>query len=440
MQQFIAAAAAAVALGIGLGSAPAGSAATSPRPAVLSIDASPLTVAGAGGVVTVRVQVRNARTCTFAGQRRAAVALARVRTVACGSGRATARIAVAANPHRRAANLHFRVTATGVRGGTARSTIAVIQAARSDTGGGSPPVPAPTLSVATTTLPAASVGSSYTAALAANGGAGPYSWSVAAGDLPPGLTLSPTGEIAGIPTAPAPARFTVQVADEGGRSASADLSLVVTGGTIPTLGSLNWSGYVLTGGPFTSVTGTFDVPTISPGPTDTVTAEWVGLDGASEADPQVIQAGVLEEYLSATNSTGVIAWLELYPAPAVAVPVPVAAGDEVTVTISARGTGLWNILLEDDTNGLEYSADESYSGPASSAEWIVEAPTSVATNSVLTLGSFSPVTFTRLGVDPAVGALARLLMFQNGAIVSVPSDWSGNGFTVANGSVTPAAP
>lgn len=88
-----------------------------------------------------------------------------------------------------------------------------------------------TLTVKTTSLPAATAGVSYQAHLAASGGIGPYTWSVTQGSLPAGLTLVPTtGLIAGIPSAGATASFTVQVSDSENppASASANLSITVT--------------------------------------------------------------------------------------------------------------------------------------------------------------------------------------------------------------------
>jgi hypothetical protein len=71
------------------------------------------------------------------------------------------------------------------------------------------------LYVTTSSLPAATVGQSYTANLTASGGNPPYTWSLAAGDgtLPSGLTLSGSGEISGIPTTPGTATFVVVVSD-----------------------------------------------------------------------------------------------------------------------------------------------------------------------------------------------------------------------------------
>jgi Putative Ig domain len=73
---------------------------------------------------------------------------------------------------------------------------------------------APPLALTTVTLPEGSVGAGYAATLAATGGIGPYTWSITAGALPPGLSLNAaTGAITGTPTAKTSAKFTVTVTD-----------------------------------------------------------------------------------------------------------------------------------------------------------------------------------------------------------------------------------
>jgi hypothetical protein len=69
----------------------------------------------------------------------------------------------------------------------------------------------------------------YAATLAASGGTAPYTWSVTAGALPPGLTLSATGAIAGTPTAAGASTFTLQVADAEStpQKATAQVSITV---------------------------------------------------------------------------------------------------------------------------------------------------------------------------------------------------------------------
>ncbi|MGH9642488.1 MAG: putative Ig domain-containing protein [Terriglobales bacterium] len=58
------------------------------------------------------------------------------------------------------------------------------------------------------------VGVAYSSALIATGGVSPYTFSIIAGSLPPGLTLNPsTGAITGTPTQPGAFNFTAQVVD-----------------------------------------------------------------------------------------------------------------------------------------------------------------------------------------------------------------------------------
>ncbi len=73
----------------------------------------------------------------------------------------------------------------------------------------------PPLSISTTSLPAAAAGVTYLADLTATGGVAPYTWSLAQGSLPPGLTLqSSSGIISGTPTSQGNFTFTVAVEDE----------------------------------------------------------------------------------------------------------------------------------------------------------------------------------------------------------------------------------
>ncbi len=65
-----------------------------------------------------------------------------------------------------------------------------------------------------TTLPAAVVGTPYSATLQAAGGKAPFTWTLVAGStLPAGLTLSTAGVISGTPTGSGAFTFTIQVAD-----------------------------------------------------------------------------------------------------------------------------------------------------------------------------------------------------------------------------------
>jgi len=77
-------------------------------------------------------------------------------------------------------------------------------------------------------LPVGTVGAAYSQTLTASGGTTPYSWSLVAGSLPSGLSLSSAGVISGTPDTVAVNSFTVQVTGSDGLSATADFSLTIT--------------------------------------------------------------------------------------------------------------------------------------------------------------------------------------------------------------------
>ncbi|MEO8614603.1 MAG: putative Ig domain-containing protein, partial [Luteolibacter sp.] len=101
-------------------------------------------------------------------------------------------------------------------------------------------------SMTTTTLPVGKVGDVYNQTLAAVGGSLPYTWSLASGTLPSGLTLSSDGVISGTPDASGTSSFTIKVTGNDNAFSTAGLSLTVSinQGT----GSLYWDGNSTTAG------------------------------------------------------------------------------------------------------------------------------------------------------------------------------------------------
>ncbi|MGP8064784.1 MAG: G1 family glutamic endopeptidase [Acidimicrobiales bacterium] len=172
------------------------------------------------------------------------------------------------------------------------------------------------------------------------------------------------------------------------------------------------------------------MPSLRPSPGDTFTSEWVGIDGATNSS--LIQAGVTEEYDAATKSVLTGAWWEILPAASTPIPLTVTPGDECMVTIYQVSGTTWSITLTDTTTGQTYSTEKSYSGPAATEEWIVEAPINERTDKEDTLGQFSPnVTFSNMRATGTVTAWAKDIMVQDGVRVSVPSTLGTYGFTVA---------
>ncbi len=83
--------------------------------------------------------------------------------------------------------------------------------------------------MATDSLPEARVGENYQELLTALGGRPPYSWSLASGTLPDGLSLSSGGVLSGIPSSSYSITISFNVSDMTGRSASSpELEFITT--------------------------------------------------------------------------------------------------------------------------------------------------------------------------------------------------------------------
>jgi hypothetical protein len=310
---------------------------------------------------------------------------------------------------------------------------------------GSTPPSASSLAVVVSTLPVGTVATPYSTTLSALGGVLPYTWAVTAGSLPTGLSLSASGAITGTPSSPGNFSFTVQVTDATTPTpltATQTESILVTPVSVPVVSTAGWSGYSISGNvPFTFVSGTFSVPSLaSETPAADEFSEWVGIDGLSLSS--VIRAGISESFdPSNPNLFSIQPWWQVSPAstPVPITSVAVAVGDEITVTIGQVSASEWGITLTDDTNGQSFTTDQTYTGPGSSVEWIVEAPT--VSGATTTLAPYSPaVTFSDLRLGGTETGLTEFVMTQAGIQVSTPSALTGNGFNVAYGSVAPPAP
>ena len=87
------------------------------------------------------------------------------------------------------------------------------------------------LAITTATLPNGQMGTAYDTVITATGGTPPYSWS-ASGNVPPGITLSPSsGDLTGMPGAAGTFSFTVAVTDASGQVAQKGFTLEVAAGS-----------------------------------------------------------------------------------------------------------------------------------------------------------------------------------------------------------------
>ena len=131
--------------------------------------------------------------------------------------------------------------------------------------------------------PAAVKGIAYSVTLTATGGTTPYTWSVNAGTLPPGITLSSSGVLSGTPTTTGSYPFSVNVIDANNGIATASITLVVGAGLSLTFG--------------TPPTGQVGVAY-----TDTLTAT-----GGTTPYTWSVSAGTLPAGITLNASTGVLA-------------------------------------------------------------------------------------------------------------------------------------
>jgi hypothetical protein len=196
---------------------------------------------------------------------------------------------------------------------------------------------------------------------------------------------------------------------------------------------------VADGGPYRVVKGTFTVPgPVAGEPGDSQVSEWVGVDGASDSDTALIQAGVAESGdPQSPGGVSIQPWWEILPSSETDIStVSVSAGDRVTVTIWQLSGTTWEINLTDDTNGQSYTTPpEQFTGTGSSAEWIVEAPAQCQSQYQCQLTALVPygpdVVFSNLGMSGPETSLDQQTMVQGGQDVSTPSALSSGQFSVS---------
>ncbi len=93
-------------------------------------------------------------------------------------------------------------------------------------------VPLGKLSISVSTMPTGTTGAPYSATLSATGGTTPYSWQIAGGSLPPGLSLNKgTGVISGTTSQTGTFPFTASVTDATAATSSSSLSISINPST-----------------------------------------------------------------------------------------------------------------------------------------------------------------------------------------------------------------
>jgi len=196
--------------------------------------------------------------------------------------------------------------------------------------------------------------------------------------------------------------------------------------------SSNWSGYIEQGGPFTSISGDWIVPSVVPSAATESSGTWIGIDGVSATS--LIQTGTGQD--TANGQTSYYAWYEVLPAPATVIG-GVSPGDHMhaQITETAPGSNNWTILIQDLTSGNSLNPSGTYFTPGQSADWIEEAPT--GSQGLLTLADFGTVQFSNLTVDGVAPQAPNLqavdMINASNVVISQPGPYNAatDSFTVS---------
>jgi Peptidase A4 family len=194
------------------------------------------------------------------------------------------------------------------------------------------------------------------------------------------------------------------ILDVGTRAALTSALIVAAGlcaapaALAKTTTSSNWAGYAVhrPGVSFRQVSGTWTEPTASctPGQTS-YSAVWVGIGGYKPTSDALEQIGTEVDCNASGNSVS-SAWYELVPAPSKTISLSVHPGDVMHATVTVVGHRVTVVLQNLTSHKTFRKSLNASSVDASSAEWILEAPSECISQFVcqaLPLANFGSVTF-----------------------------------------------
>ncbi len=259
---------------------------------------------------------------------------------------------------------------------------------------------APAPRVTTTSLPNATVGFAYSASLQATGGKSPYTWSVKAGVLPAGLSLSATGSIVGTPTASGDFGSLVFAVSDANRGVgdSGDLDLHVGSAPAPQI-------------------TTTALPT---GKVGTAYAFTLKATGGSGVYTWSVQSGALPSGLSLNSATGAISGTPATPG--FFTPLVFKVTDADTATAVSGNLSLQIYDLQGCSAGSESNlGTQPYAFSIKAFD---------PTGAITVIGSFTPdgkggITGGEADINSNLGALNSLSINANGSSYTLGADNNG---------------
>ena len=245
------------------------------------------------------------------------------------------------------------------------------------------------LVIASPVFPDAVVGKPYSFTLTSTGGTSPENWSLAAGALPPGLTLTSAGLLSGTPSAASPTgySFTLTVSDSASPAQTLSSSFTVRVANVLTITTM-----ALPGGDVNAAYSTN-----------------LAASGGLGADTWSLSSGSLPTGLTLNSATGLISG-----------------------TPTAVGSYLFTIRITDSSSPVPLVSQRSYTV-------VIAQPLAFAFTSLpdAVVGSFYSFTLTAAGGTApdtwsvSAGALpAGLSLTPSGTISGTPTAAPGTGFTL----------
>ncbi|MGC7870501.1 G1 family glutamic endopeptidase [Desulfosporosinus sp. SYSU MS00001] len=221
--------------------------------------------------------------------------------------------------------------------------------------------------------------------------------------------------------------------------------------TLPenTQGSENWAGYINTpdtGESYTSVSGSWTIPTISASQTDAVAAQWIGLGGVSSTD--LLQMGTIEE-IDNGQPVAKVFWEKLPSTAQNVMTVPIGSTISASIAPSTGSSSTWTLTftINGETPGqtipsVTLSSDYAQ-GIGTSAEWISEDPSN-QNGQLYPLANMGSFTYHSAMVNgqslKSIGNVQPVaLVSQSGDVLIAPSKLGSDGESFSTNVVNSAS-
>jgi Peptidase A4 family len=191
--------------------------------------------------------------------------------------------------------------------------------------------------------------------------------------------------------------------------------------------SSNWAGYVTSGSgvTFRHVSATWVLPTATcPAGSRSYEASWVGLGGYHTTSAALEQIGT-ESDCGRSGAAVYSVWYELVPSASATIHMVVHAGDTISASVGVNGH-LTHLRLTDVTRGTVFTKTVRANViDLTSADWIVEAPSSCNNQScsALPLANFGTEAFTKAATTTTTGLAGTI----------VNPGWTANAISLSTG-------